>query len=191
MKKFLLMAAVALMMAAPISAKVGFGFRGGLNITSLSGGIDTENRCGFYIGPTVKIGLPLGFDIDASALYDQRDGKVEETTFSKKSIDIPVNIRKGFGLGDMADVFIFAGPQIAFNVGDKDFGALKEWTMKSSDFSINVGAGVMLLSHLEGKVNYNIPCGKTGEMKAVSTAVSSSVSNIKAGAWQIGVAYYF
>ena len=29
------------------------------------------SKTGFYLGPTLKLGLPLGFDIDASLLYNQ------------------------------------------------------------------------------------------------------------------------
>lgn len=192
MKKFIIISIVMLAFAAGSQAKIKFGLRGGVNITDMSlssSVLDASNRTGFYIGPTVKIGLPLGFDIDASAVYDQRKGKImdiegdESISMTSKNIAIPLNIRKGFGLGDKASVFIFAGPQFAFRVGDEK---VADWTMKSSQFSVNVGLGAMLLNHLELKANYNIPCGKTAE-----AGIDDAIGNVKAGAWQIGLAVYF
>lgn len=192
MKKFIAVAIVMLAFVATSQAKIKFGLRGGMNIThmSLSNSVfDASNNNGFYVGPTMKIGLPLGFDIDASAVYDQRKGKIvdvedgESISMTSKSIAIPLNLRKGFGFGDKASVFLFAGPQFAFRVGDEK---VADWTMKSSMFSVNVGLGAMLLNHLEVKANYNIPCGKTAE-----AGIDDAVGNVKAGAWQIGVAVYF
>ncbi|MCM1078919.1 MAG: porin family protein [Bacteroidales bacterium] len=192
MRKFIVIAIVMLAFAASSQAKIKFGLRGGVNITNMSlsnSVLDASNRTGFYVGPTVKIGLPLGFDIDASAVYDQRKGKItdiednESVSMTSKSIAIPLNLRKGFGFGDKASVFVFAGPQFAFRVGEEKFA---DWTMKSSLFSVNVGVGAMLLNHLEVKANYNIPCGKTAE-----AGIDDAVGNVKAGAWQIGVAVYF
>lgn len=118
MKKFIAIAIVMLALVANSQAKVKFGLRGGMNITHMSldnSVLDASNRNGFYVGPTVKIGLPLGFDIDASAVYDQRKGKLtdvddnESFSITSKSIAIPLNVRKGFGFGDKASVFVFAG----------------------------------------------------------------------------------
>jgi hypothetical protein len=36
-----------------------------------------------------------------------------ETTMTQKSLNIPVNVRYGFGLSSLANVFVFAGPQCA------------------------------------------------------------------------------
>ena len=143
----------------------------------------------------MKIGLPLGFDIDGSVVYSQ--WKVETDVFNAnntpielkhKAIDIPLNLRKGFGLGDKASVFLFAGPQFSFNIGNKDLHDI-DWTWKDSDISINLGVGAMLLNHIEVKANYNIPCGKTGSFN-VENAVVKNISGKKKG-WQIGAAIYF
>ena len=187
MKKIFLFAIMAMMVAVSAQGKVKFGLRGGLNITNMSLSedvISSSNRTGFYVGPTLKIGLPLGFDIDASALYDQREAKVNDESIKSKTIAVPLNIRKGFGMGDKASIFIFAGPQFGFRIGDEK---VKDWTLKSSNFSINVGLGAMLLNHLELKANYNIACGTTADME-----ITKGVKNeAKANSWQIGLAYYF
>lgn len=165
---------------------------------------DASNRTGFFIGPTVKIQLPLvGLGIDASALYDQREAKIKvgdvETGSSVKqqAIAVPINLRYGWGLSSLANIFLFAGPQFSFNVGDKDVeldGTKGTWNLKNSNFSVNVGAGVTILKHLQFSANYNIACGKTGDAAwdQVTEALSKEKkSRGRFNAWQIGLAYYF
>lgn len=216
MKKLFTAAIVALSMmfgANNAQAQVQFGLKGGLNVTSMSLDkdklLDTENQAGFFIGPTVKFTLPIvGLGIDASALYDQREAKLKgdingnkvETSSKLKTqaINIPINLRYGVGLGSVANVFFFAGPQFGFNVGDKNksiFQDAAEWKLKSSNFSVNVGLGFTVLSHLQVSANYNIACGKTGDVTvsdAAGTALQEMLGNGgKANAWQVGLAYYF
>ena len=195
MKKFLTVVVLfaALMTAVPAKAEVKFGLKGGLNLTSMSldaNAIDKSNQAGFFIGPTVKFTLPVvGLGIDASTLYDQRKSEVDGTSLKEQSIQIPVNLRYGIGLGSTASIYFFAGPQFGFNVGDKSIKTTtSEWTFKSSNISANVGLGVMLLSHLQISANYNFGLGKTGELDILNTNFKE---NGKMNAWQIAVAYYF
>lgn len=212
MKKILtlLAVAVALLTTVPAQAQVKFGLKGGVNVTNMSFSsdvLDASNRAGFFVGPTVKFTLPIvGLGIDASALYDQREGKAKfsksgvesENTLKQQQVVIPINLRYGVGLGSMASVFFFAGPQFGFNVGDKTqpiYDQMADWRLKSSNFSVNVGAGFMLMSHLQLSANYNIACGHTGDVELKSTAADAlsqlAGSNSRANAWQIGLAYYF
>ena len=215
MKKLFTAAIVALSMmfgANNAQAQVQFGIKGGLNVTSMSLDkdklLDTENQAGFFIGPTVKFTLPIvGLGIDASALYDQREAKIKgdgddkditSARLKTQAINIPINLRYGVGLGSVANVFFFAGPQFGFNVGDKNksiFQDVAEWKLKSSNFSVNVGLGFTVLSHLQVSANYNIACGKTGDVTvsdAAGTALQEMLGNSgKANAWQVGLAYYF
>ena len=213
MRKFFTAAIVAVSMlfaASSAQAQVKFGLKGGLNVTNMSLNsevFDADNQTGFFIGPTVKFTLPIvGLGIDASALYDQRDAKVKveddgssvESKIKNQSINIPINLRYGVGLGSTASLFLFAGPQFGFNVGDKNQSLYKDvaqWRLKSSTFSVNLGLGAMLLSHLQISANYNIACGKTGET-TVSEALGTTAQEVfskrgRANAWQIGLAYYF
>lgn len=196
MKKFyVILVAVALLFSSEAKAQIDFGLKGGLNVTDISLSnevLDASNRTGFYIGPTVKFTIPIvGLGIDASALYDYRSAKLldengyEEITVKQQQITIPINLRYGFGLGDLASLFIFAGPQFGFNVGG-DLDDI-DWEWKDTNFSINVGLGVMLVNHLQINANYNIACGKTGEF----IWSSASHYNAKYNSWQIGLAYYF
>lgn len=205
-----IVAATMLFSTSSAQAQVKFGLKGGLNVTNMSLNsevFDADNQTGFFIGPTVKFTLPIvGLGIDASALYDQRDAKITvedngasvESKIKNPSINIPINLRYGVGLGSTASVYLFAGPQFGFNVGDKNqsiFKDMGEWRLKSSTFSVNVGLGAMLLSHLQISANYNIACGKTGETTVSSAlgelAQSAAKKRGRANAWQIGLAYYF
>ena len=211
MKKIFTSAAIALAMlftANTANAGINFGVKGGLNVTSMSLNsevFDASNRAGFFFGPTVKFTLPIvGLGIDASALYDQREAKLTvgeaktKETVKTQAINIPINARYSVGLGSVASVLFFAGPQFGFNVGDKNqslFEDTAQWRLKSSTFSVNVGLGAMLLSHLQISANYNIACGKTGET-TVSDVAGETVQQMfkkrgRANAWQIGLAYYF
>ena len=182
---------------AVLFAAVKFGLKGGLNLTSMSldaNAISKSNQAGFFIGPTFKFTIPIvGLGFDASALYDQRKAEVDDTSIKQQSIQIPINIRYGIGLGSTASIYFFAGPQFGFNVGDKDIKTdVGNWTFKSSNISANVGLGLMLLSHLQISANYNFGLGKTGEFdEFLPGAVNAIKENGKLNAWQIGVAYFF
>lgn len=210
MKKIFTSAAIALAMlftANTANAGINFGLKGGLNVTSMSLDskvFDASNRAGFFIGPTLKFTLPIvGLGIDASALYDQREAKLTvgeaktKESVKTQAINIPINARYSVGLGSVASVLFFAGPQFGFNVGDKDvnLGGDSRWKFRSSQFSVNVGAGFSFMNHFEVTANYNIACGKTGDAtlsKTLSEVVGSATKdNGRANAWQIALAYYF
>lgn len=209
MKKFFTLSLLVLALAAvqPASAQVKFGLKAGLNVTDMKLSedvFDASNKAGWFIGPTVKFSLPIvGLGIDASALYDYRSAEVDNGTGEKEKVKqqqiaIPVNLRYGVGLGSAASGFIFAGPQWGINIGDKNF----DWTtdssysLKKSNFSINVGLGVSLLQHLQVTANYNIACGKTADVTTLSAAETLGKkvidkSHSRNNSWQIAVAYYF
>ena len=205
MKKLFTIALLAVMtlVTQTVGAQIKFGIKGGLNVTGMSLSSDvvkTSNRTGFFIGPTVKFTLPLvGLGIDASALYDRREADIDasdDNTVSRKlkqqAINIPVNLRYGVGLGSLASVYFAAGPQFGFNVGDKHqtlVSDVADWKLKTSTFSVNVGAGIMLLSHLQVGANYNIVCGKTGELTILKGGKEAFRG--RTNTWQVSAAYYF
>lgn len=211
MKKIysLLLVVLATMLTVPAAAQIKLGAKAGLNVSKMSVNadvLDADNRAGWFIGPTLKLTVPVvGLSFDLSALYDQKSTKVTDAedgskTIKQQSIDIPLNIRYGVGLGSVANVFLFAGPQIAFNVGDDEFkwnssaSYQNTFQLRKSQFSVNVGAGVTLLSHLQVSANYNIACGKTGDATVWNTLEQAGKSVTKKGrtnTWQIGLAYYF
>ena len=148
----LVLFAIVLMAVAPVQAQVKLGVKGGLNITNMSLNSDivsSSNRTGFSIGPTLKFTLPVvGLGIDAAALYDQREAKSNDKTIKTQNINIPINLRYIIGLGSIVGIYFAAGPQFGFNVGNKNIEnnvntTTTTWNFKDSNFSINLGTGVM------------------------------------------------
>ena len=205
MKKFLLLVVCLAAMTTSVQAQgIKFGVKGGLNITKMSFSKDvvkSDNKTGFFVGPTLKISLPAGFGVDIAALYDERsadvtggykeeEGKVivntDGETIKQKSIQVPVNLRYSIGLSSLAGLYFALGPQFGFPVADKvfdtDFG---EYRLKDANLSINFGAGVYMLGHLEIGVTYNLAAGKSGEFKNWNDVDTHN------HAWQISAAYYF
>ncbi len=189
------------------SAQVRFGVKGGLNLTHLSfqdsEKYDIEQGAGFFFGPTLQVSLPVtGLALDAAVLYDQRNakqktpmlvgGKIYQTTVKQQQIAVPINVRYGFGLAKTAEIYAFAGPQLNFNVGKDitmDYG---DWVPKSVTFSVNVGVGLLLYSHLQITANYNIACGKSAEVWINRQWDYAKVVNkSRMDAWQISVGYVF
>ena len=195
----------AMLYATSVNAQIKFGLKGGLNVTSMSFSedvFDASNKTGFFVGPMVKVTVPIvGLSFDAAALYDQKEAKVKANgddyeltgkNVKQQSINIPVNVRYGFGLSSLANAFVFAGPQWGINVGDKNFkwADTASYSLKKSNFSVNVGAGVTLLSHLQISANYNIACGKTAEVNLLN-GVGKAIDKSNNNSWQIALGYWF
>src|SRR5574344_2995923 len=144
-KGFIILLFFVTMTNLTVFSQVTFGVKGGLNMTDINSSTihDYEkNNNGFFFGPTAKIALPLGFGIDGSLLYGQLSAKVKtdiipiplySTTIKQQQIVIPVNLRYGLGLSKLLEVYIFAGPQFGFNVGDKTVSTnYEDWDFKAA-----------------------------------------------------------
>ena len=195
---------------------VKFGVKGGIdlaqfNLKNASEIFRTNNNTGWFIGPTVKLSLPAGIGFDLAALFNHRRTDVDiyymddKTTDPRKleklktnQIIVPLNVRYDIGLSDALSIFGFAGPQVAFRIGDEvqSLADLKndamDWRLKSSNFSVNVGLGV-LLSKLQLSANYNIGLGNTGEvtLRDATDAAYNAVFKGKYNSWQISATWYF
>ena len=209
MKKVFSLALLALTVFFSIPAHADeplkIGVKAGLNVSDFhfsSEVFDKSNQIGWFIGPTVKFTLPIvGLGMDASVLYDYRSAKLNyatvEQTVKQQQLSIPVNLRYSIGLGGTANIFFFGGPQIAFNVGDKDYQWNKSsnYALKNSNFSVNLGFGVTALRHLQVSANYNIACGSTADVTwKTATDAATSIFHKKSSrnsSWQLGIAYFF
>ena len=161
---------------------------------------DSENRFGWFFGPTMKVALPVtGLAVDVAALYEQKDAKVNGETIKHKSIVLPVNARYSFGMAQTASVYVAAGPQVGFNVGSENFNWKEKdsydntFQLNKSEFSVNLGAGVCVGEHVELGFTYNIPLGKTGDASwdDVKDALDKLKDDTSANSWTISASYYF
>lgn len=178
-----------LLLAIPAQAQVKFGVKGGLDISKLDNKVG-DNTTGFFVGPMVDVTLPIiGLGIDVAALYSQSGLDVNNENSEKlKSIEIPVNLKWTLGLGSTLGVYVAAGPQFGFSIND-GWKQLMEESNKSF-VSVNVGAGLKLLRHLQVGVNYNIGASKLGDM-IVESADGDLRSSIRKNSWQVSLAYMF
>ena len=194
MKKFFALVVLLATISMTAQAQFNFGVKGGLNLAKLSlneSAIGADNQVGFHIGPTVKFTIPvIGLGFDAAALFDQRSSNVEarnaetgvitSTKVKQQSLQIPINVRYGFGIGDVANIFVFAGPQFGFNLGDKETSIWDDaasWTFRSSFLTANAGLGAMFLNHLQVSVNYNFALGKTCDVQVQNWKAESVGKN--------------
>lgn len=203
---------VCLAMAMPAKAQIKFGVKGGLNLASasLSDAWDAkgnaDNYTGFFIGPMVDITMPIiGLGVDGALMYSQKGTKISfddlgSTTFKQQGIEIPVNLKYSIGLGSLASIYFAAGPSFYFNMkSDDDFtfnSVAGSLDYDKSEVSLNLGAGVKLLRHLQLGVNYNM--GLTDSAKAkIDSSNSSDIwdaingESYKSKMWQVSVAYLF
>lgn len=199
MKKIisLCMIAVCLLMAVPAQAQLHFGVKGGLNLSKISfssSDLKGDNKTGWFIGPMAEFTVPIiGVGVDVAALYSQTELGVEEEYATEnaklKTIEIPVNLKWSFGLGSLAGIYVAAGPQFGFNIGNKK--SFMDYELKKNNTSFNVGAGLKLIRHLQIGVNYNFALSSTAEY--TEPTVGGPVHTVKAknNTWQASLAYIF
>lgn len=208
MKKITCMAAfaAALLFAAPAQSQISWGFKGGVNmgnkdltiLKDKEAALDMSNYTGFFIGPKAEVRIPIiGIGVEAAALYANKGMTIAENeTFMQNSFQVPLNLKYSFGLGNIANIFIAAGPEFGFNVGETSMvvnniqtdavtnvttGNISAYVAKKSTLSINFGLGATLLKHFQVGVNYNMPWGKTGEFVYLNASEIENVENIKNG----------
>ena len=172
MKKTLLLMTMVLISIIPIEAQVTLGVKAGVNSTSLKiNEMKSKNGIGFTAGPVLRVDLPLCLGFDIAALYEQKKSKIDNVSIKQEYVAIPANLRLNLPLVAGSGIYLAAGPQVSFNVGDDDFSWKntesyeRNFQLKKSLFSLNYGAGVKLNRNVELGFVYNVALGKTGEMK--------------------------
>lgn len=194
MKKLLstLMVIACLALAIPAQAQIKFGVKAGLNVSKLhlsENIVSKDNRAGFFVGPTAEFTLPLlGLGIDGSVLYNQFGVDSEKGTSTKKSIEIPINLRWTVGFSSLVGAYVAVGPQFGFNIGDRWFDEVCEF--KKNTTSFNVGAGLKLLGHLQVGANYNFALKDNGKIHDDDIEDLATIG-FKQNTWQVSVAYLF
>ena len=194
MKKLLstLMVIACLALAIPAQAQIKFGVKAGLNVSNLhlsENIVGKDNRAGLFAVPTAEFTLPLlGLGIDGSVLYNQFGVDSEKGTSTKKSIEIPINLRWTVGFSSLVGAYVAVGPQFGFNVGDRWFDEVCEF--KKNTTSFNVGAGLKLLGHLQVGATYNFALKDNGKIHDDDIEDLATIG-FKQNTWQVSVAYLF
>lgn len=205
---FLLMLGAGLALAHVTSAhaQVTFGMKGGLNISSLSFDKDDDqvevlSRPGFFLGPVVKVGLPIGgLGFDAAVLYEQRNAKHKSlelvpkgehpTLVKHQQIAVPIHLRYDMDLNETWGIYAYAGPQLGFNVGKEirmDYGT---YVPADVTVAVNAGLGVTLISHLQFSAGYSWNCGRTGDIWINrGYPKSSKIDKARIGDWHFSITY--
>ena len=202
MKRFFSLVVLFSAMTMAVQAQnVKFGVKGGLDIQDMkfdNSVFNTDNKLGWFVGPTLQVSLPIGgLGVDIAGLYNQKKYEVNGESIKQQSILVPVNARLNLGIGSTAGLYVAAGPQFSFNIGDDKFEWKKDnventFQLKKSSFSVNLGAGIYFSSHLEVGFAYNIALGSTADAswKAATDAAFHN-DDTKPKSWQISAAYYF
>lgn len=192
-----------------------YGITAGYNLTKLtfSGSakknFSSDNKPGWFIGPKVEFNTVIGLGMDASLQYSQRklnicenmyeasDDILDNRSETYRTIEIPINVRYNVGLGKMASVFVYTGPQFGFPLQSMtwdDFGTGSNFSKEKMNTAWNIGAGVRLLKHLEANVGYNFALSKAGSAIlnnfGVETGSGKSLK-YRTNTFQVQVAYMF
>lgn len=202
MKRFFSLVVLFSAMTMAVQAQnVKFGVKGGLDLQNMkfdNSVFNTDNKLGWFVGPTLQISLPIGgLGVDIAGLYNQKKYEVNGESIKQQSILVPVNARLNLGIGSTAGLYVAAGPQFSFNIGDDKFEWKKAdventFQLKKSAFSVNLGAGIYFSDHLEIGFAYNIALGSTADAtwrKATDAAFHKD--DTKPKSWHISAAYYF
>lgn len=183
--------------AVPTDAKVKFGVKGGLNISSVHLNKDilkTDNVTGFQIGPMMEATVPLvGVGMDIAVLYSQKGTGVALTDgvsadVKTDYIDVPLNLKWKFGL-PIVKCYFAAGPYVGFRIGgdkvwDIPGNVVGQVEAKSFGAGLNFGAGVELISHLQVGINYTLGLTDNYSVKKLDL-------NAKNRGWGVTAAFLF
>lgn len=213
MKKLLLMI-VATVFSVAASAQttkmLQWGVEAGMNFNTLSFDkemLESGNRAGFFVGPKVKVNVPLlGFGLDGALIYSLNSAKVESDGISKSKnlsyLEIPMNVRYTFGL-KLLSVYLATGPQFNYCLSssstiDDFYGTMVEEAPRSaalapaisrSTWGWNVGAGVEVMDRFQLGVTYTIPISNSGDL--AWEHAGNIISNFKQKTVKVRLAYFF
>lgn len=215
MKKIIL--TLALVAAAATSAmaqfSVGAGYLNQTTTSKYTSGSSTSKTSvasdGFYVGADAAYNLGYGISVVPGIYYgylandsaSSVAGLVGAAGSTKSHyIAVPVNFKYGIGLGDMLNVFVYAGPQFELGVSSKTTytaSVLGQSTSSTVDnysndgnlnrFNISLGAGIGVDVAEMVRVNFGYHYGLLNMYKGDN----SSNYNINNSYWSVGAAFLF
>lgn len=207
MKKVLFAAIAVLGFMGTQAQEVKFGAKAGLNIATLTGDLeDASSKVGFHVGGFAEIMFSDKFAFQPELLFSTQGAKAEynysgdgysekeETTFKLNYLNIPL-MAKYFATEKL---FIEAGPQIGFAMGEKydsdytvtyagetysesEDGDLED--ISSIDFGLNFGLGYEFTENIFAGARYNLGLSNVYD--------GEGDGELKNSVFQISVGYKF
>lgn len=144
----MIMLAVLMLSGISASAQTKWGVTGGLNFnTSKFSEIDVKAKAGWSVGGTCLIDLPLGFSLQPSLLYHQKEANLTSTvTQSMGYLEVPVSVQWG------PDLLIFrpfldATPYVGYALSNKLSASVENfdtgWKGRERfEYGLGLGAGL-------------------------------------------------
>lgn len=207
MKKFLTLI-LFVVAATTATAQFNIGIKAGvnlpeaptLNVDDFKSSI--RGNTGWFVGPTAKFVIPVvGLGVEANLLYSQANIDIDGQNILTQSIEVPLMLRYELSIpaiNRIIEPFIAIGPQFGWNIGDKSFTlkniadiAGREYRIKDSNTSLNLGLGLVLFNHLQIHGNYNLALGKTADITGTIVDFTKELAEIKTNTWQVSLAYIF
>ena len=184
MKRLLIISAFCLGAVFTSKAQgVGFGIKGGVNLASLSGdGVtDASNRTGIHFGAYARVKLG-GIGLQPEAYYSAQGAEVSFANV-KQAVDanylnIPILLR----FNPVPILNFHIGPQFGILMSADQAGQDIKDSLKSSDLSAAVGAGLDLPFGLNFPLRY---------VRGLSSINGDGDESIKNNTFQVSVGYDF
>ncbi|OXG04434.1 outer membrane protein with beta-barrel domain [Flavobacterium araucananum] len=172
MKKIIFAAIAVMAFGFTNAQKTRFGVKGGLNLTSFSGGnyYDAKSLVGFQVGGFAEIKIIERLSIQPEVLFSTQGAKLDGGSFgdfnSKLNyINVPVlakfYITKQFT--------VEAGPQIGFLVSAKTDGDDAKDSFKSVDTGFNFGAGYNFTENVSVNLRYTVGLANIADYEVDNT----------------------
>lgn len=185
MKKIVLTAVAVFAFGFANAQEVKFGVKAGLNLSNLTGdATGTSIKAGFQVGGLVEIKTSEKFSIQPEIVYSMQGAKVDGGKLEISYLNVPVMakyfVAKGFSLE--------VGPQIGFLVSAKakaDGGVSEDFkdSLKSTDFSLNLGAGYDVTENINLGLRYGFGLSNMSKISGDGTIKNSNIA--------LAVAYKF
>lgn len=143
-----------------------FGVKGGLNLTSFSGGnyYDAKSLVGFQVGAFAEIKIIERLAIQPEVLFSTQGAKLDAGAFGDfdtklNYINVPV-LAKFFITKQFT---VEAGPQLGFLVSAKREGRDAKDFYKSVDTGFNFGAGYNFTDNVSVNLRYTVGLSNIGD----------------------------
>ena len=191
---------LAISATAMISAQ-SFGVKGGANIATISkekSWDDTNARIGYYVGVYMHAPVNSIFSIQPEVLYNSVGVKYENSKTSHSLGLDYVSVPIMFQFEPIPKLFVEAGPQFSFLVGNSDRNktddvvTIKKYRNNSNYNSFDLSGAVGLGFRINNiTIGARYLAGFTDIKKSGSTTWSNDDKELRNNALQIGLQYGF